>query len=84
MRGRCARRHANVHLELSGIPPKRFLEYVPRLAEVADRAMFGTDWPSPGVRSIRRNVADFLALPLPDEARHRILWDNAARLYGVA
>ncbi len=79
-----ARRHANVHLELSGIPPKRLLEYVPRLAEVADRAMFGTDWPSPGVRSIRRNVADFLALPLPDEARHRILWDNAARLYGVA
>jgi predicted TIM-barrel fold metal-dependent hydrolase len=75
-----ARRHANVHLDLSGIPPKKLLEYVPRLDELADKCLWGTDWPSPGVLSMRKNVADFLALPLAEETKSKILWDNASRL----
>ena len=75
------RRHANVHLELSGIPPKKLLEYFPRLGEVADKTVWGTDWPSPGVRSMAGNVEDFLALDLPDGAKRKILYDNAARIW---
>jgi predicted TIM-barrel fold metal-dependent hydrolase len=31
---------------------------------------------------MRRNVEDFLALPLSEEAKRRILWDNAVTLFG--
>jgi hypothetical protein len=74
------RRHPNVHLDLSGIPPKKLLEYLPRLEQLSDRCLWGTDYPSPGVPSMGRNVADFRTLPLSDGAQQRILWDNAAEL----
>ncbi len=74
------RRHPNVHLDLSGIPPKKLLEYLPRLEDLADRCLWGTDYPSPGVTSMKKNVEDFLALPLSEPAQKRILWDNAEAL----
>ncbi len=74
------RRHKNVHLELSGIPPKRLLEYFPRLAEIADRVVWGTDWPSPGVKDPRENLDQFLALPLSDDVKTRITRTNPLRL----
>jgi hypothetical protein len=77
-----ARRHPNVHLDLSGIPPKKLLEYLPRLEELSDRCLWGTDYPSPGVASMRQNLEDFRALPLSEAARERILWSNAARVIG--
>ena len=77
-----ARRHRNVYLDLSGIPPRSLLQYVPRLPELASKALWGTDWPSPGVVSIAKNVAQFRALGLPDESERKILWDNAAGLFG--
>jgi predicted TIM-barrel fold metal-dependent hydrolase len=76
------RRHPNVMLELSGIPPARLLEYFPRLEEIADKAVWGTDWPSPGVKSMRRNVEQFLTLPLSETTRRKILYENAARIFG--
>jgi uncharacterized protein len=76
------RRHPNVHLELSGIPPKKLLDYLPRLEELSGRCLWGTDYPSPGVSSLRRNLEDFLALPLSEAAKERILWGNAARVFG--
>ena len=75
------RRHANFHLDLSGIPPKRLMAYVPRLAEIAERCLWGSDWPSPGVDDLRKNVEEFLALDLTDAARRAILSGNAARLF---
>jgi hypothetical protein len=36
------RRHANVYLELSGIPPARLLEYFPRLADIGHK-LFSPD-----------------------------------------
>ena len=75
-----ARRHPNVHLDLSGIPPAKLLEYLPRLEELSGRCLWGTDYPSPGVASMRRNVEAFLALPLSDGAKRKILFDNAAAL----
>lgn len=77
------RRHPNVHLELSGIPPAKLLEYFPRLEDIADKSIWGTDWPSPGVESMRKNVEQFLALPMSDVSKRKILYDNAARVFGV-
>ncbi len=60
------RRHRNVYLDISGIPPKTLLQYFPRLEEIAHKTLFGTDWPGPGVPEIGRNLADFRALPLSE------------------
>lgn len=76
------RRHPNVYLELSGIPPAKLLDYFPRLEEIADKCIWGTDWPSPGVTSMRANVDQFLALGLSEAAKRRILHDNAAKVFG--
>lgn len=78
------RRHRNVWLDLSGIPPKKLPDYFPRLAEVADRVLFGTDWPSPGVKDIGANADALLALPssyLSDADKTHIMQDNALRLF---
>jgi uncharacterized protein len=76
-----ARRHPNVMLDLSGIPPKSLLKYVPRLADFASKAMWGTDWPSPGVVSMKKNIEDFRALGLGGEIEEKILWKNADALF---
>src|SRR5688572_32071058 len=33
----------SVYLDVSGIPPKRLLQYLPRLPEIADKVLWGTD-----------------------------------------
>src|SRR6266850_2178232 len=43
------RRHPNVFMDVSGIPPRTLLRYFPRLEEVSPKTLFGTDWPGPGV-----------------------------------
>ncbi len=75
------RRHKNVYLELSGIPPKKLPEYFPRLRDIADRVVWGTDWPSPGVTDLRKNLDQFMALPFPDEMKHSITSTNPLSLF---
>lgn len=75
------RRHPNVHLELSGIPPARLLEYFPRLTDIAHKTIWGTDWPSPGVHDLRKNLDDFRALPLEAEVQRAILSETSLRLF---
>jgi hypothetical protein len=77
------RRHKNMHMDISGIPPKKLLEYFPRLEEIADKVLWGTDWPGPGVPEIRGNLEAFRALPLSEAAKQKILYDNAAKLFSV-
>jgi predicted TIM-barrel fold metal-dependent hydrolase len=74
------RRHRNVYLEISGIPPRKLLEYFPRLEEIGNRVVWGTDWPSPGVRDLRENLQQFLALPLPEELKERITRHTPVKL----
>ncbi len=74
------RRHRHVWLDLSGIPPKSLLEYFPRLAELEHQLLWGTDWPSPGVASMRANLDQFLALPLPERVKRAALETNPERL----
>lgn len=74
------RRHANVHMDISGIPPRLLPRYFPRLAEVAHKTLFGTDWPSPGIESPGRNLEEFRALSLAPEIQQAILGGTAERL----
>jgi predicted TIM-barrel fold metal-dependent hydrolase len=75
------RRHKNVYLDVSGIPPLKLLEYFPRLEEIVDRVLWGTDWPSPGVHEMRRNIEQFLSLDLSRQVQDKITRDNALKVF---
>jgi len=75
------RRHPNVYLDISGIPPKKLLEYFPRLSEIAHKTLFGTDWPGPGVPDVKQNVEEFRALDMPEPMRQRIFGGTAAEIW---
>jgi uncharacterized protein len=75
------RRHPNVYLDVSGIPPKSLLQYFPRLAEVAKKTLFGTDWPGPGVPDIGKNLAEFRSLKLHAETEQQILSRTALEIW---
>jgi uncharacterized protein len=77
------RRHQNVFLDISGIPPRVLLNYFPRLEEIAHKTLFGTDWPGPGVPDIKKNLDDFRALPLREETKQQILSKTALSLWPV-
>lgn len=74
------RRHPNLYFDISSIPPRRLLEWFPRLAEVAEKVVFGSDWPGPGVPGIREEIDGLRALRLPDLALTQILSGNADKL----
>jgi predicted TIM-barrel fold metal-dependent hydrolase len=75
------RRHPNVYLDLSGIPPKSLLKYFPRLEEIASKTLFGTDWPGPAVPEIKRNLGEFRALQLTEETKQQILSRTALEIW---
>jgi len=76
------RRHANFHMDISSIPARRLLEYFPRIEEIADKVLFGTDWPGFGMNDMRAGIEGFQALPISAEAKRKILYGNAARMFG--
>lgn len=47
-----------------------------------DNIVFSTDYPHSD-SDFPHAVDEFLELPLPDESRRKIFWDNCARLYGL-
>ena len=75
------RRHKNVHLDISGIPPKILLKYFPRLEEIAHKTLFGTDWPSPGITDIQQNLDQFKELALSDAVKEQILSKTALEMW---
>jgi len=77
-----ARRFPHVYLDISSIPPPSLLEYLPKMDALADRVLWGTDWPAPGVPTPAENVEAFRALPLSEAARDKILRTNAAKVFG--
>jgi len=76
------RRHANVYLDTSGIPPKLLLKYFPRLEEIAHKSLFGTDWPGPGVPDIEANLEEFRKLAVSDGAKKQMLEGTAKEIWG--
>ena len=77
-----ARRHENVYMEVSGLPGKNLLIYFPRLEMIADKVVYGSDWP--GNPNLRRNVDAIRDLSISEEAKQAILYDNAAQVLGLA
>jgi len=77
-----ARRHENVYMEVSGLPAKKLLEYFPRLEMLADKIVYGSDWP--GNPDLRRNIEALQTLSISEKAKCAILHDNAARILGIA
>jgi len=75
------RRHPNVFLDISGIPPKSLLSYFPRLQEVARKTLFGTDWPGPGVPGVKENLDAFRILALSPETQRQILSETALAIW---
>lgn len=75
------RLHENIWMEISGIPPKRLLDHFPELERVADRVIWGSDWP--GMMNIAGSLEAIRALPLAQETKDKILGGNAARLLGL-
>lgn len=76
-----ARLHKNVYMEISGLPPQRLLTYFPDLELLADKVIFGSDWPAmPG---IKKNIDTIRSLPLKEETITKILGGNAAKLLKI-
>ena len=75
------RRFENVYMDISSIPPTRILEYFPKLEEVADKVLFGTDWPAPLVKGMRANFDLFSTLPISDESKTKIGRTNALKVF---
>ncbi len=75
------RRHPNVYLDISGIPPKSLLEYFPRLEQIDHKTLFGTDFPSPGIPDIKPNLDAIRALPLKPATIERIISRNALEIW---
>ena len=76
-----SRLHKNLYMEISGLPPKRLLDYFPEFERNSDKIVFGTDWPD---LNIKDNIESFRALPLKEENKAKILGGNAARLLKIA
>jgi uncharacterized protein len=77
------RRHKNMYMDISGIPPQKLMQHFPRIEEIAGKVLWGTDWPGPGVPGVRGNIEKFRALPISPAAQQQILYGNAARLFPV-
>ena len=76
-----SRLHKNVYMEVAGLPPQKLLTYFPELERLADKVIFGSDWP--GVPTMKENIQAIQALPMGQDAKRMILGGNAARLLGL-
>lgn len=84
-------RHPGAWLDLSSLPPKRIPQWFGDLdrpfadgrgntVTLADRTLWGSDWPGPKVPGMGANAQAFLALGHSREAQWKVLHDNAAGL----
>lgn len=76
------RRHPSVYMDVSGYPPRNLPGYFPRLAEVAGKTLWGSDWPGPMVPDLKTNLEAFRRLGLPPEVEVAILGGTARRIFG--
>ncbi len=72
------RRHENVYIDISGLPPKNLLKYYPNLDKLSDKFLFGTDFP--GVPSVSKNIETIKSLPISDNSKEKILYKNAKKI----
>lgn len=75
------RRFPQVYLDVSSVPPSRIPKYFPELERIAERVLFGSDWPGPGVRDIGENLRAFQELPYAGATIDRILTENPEKVF---
>ncbi|HHT46329.1 MAG TPA: amidohydrolase [Firmicutes bacterium] len=76
-----AKLHANVYVEIAGLPPRKLMHYFPELEKIGHKVIFGSDWP--GVKEIKQNVHDIRQLPLSEKVKERILGGTALTLLNL-
>ena len=69
----------NVYIDVTGLVPQYLLEHFPKLEALADKFIFGSDWPAMP-KSVAHNVTAIERLGLSDGALEKIFHHNAARL----
>lgn len=74
------RRHANVYMDISSIPPRRLLEWFPRIERIEDKVLFGSDWPGPGIPGMGEEIAAIRSLPLSESLREKLFVSNARKV----
>ena len=75
------RRHDNIYFDISSIPPSTLPDAFPRLETIAEKTMFGSDWPAPMIPAISRNVEAIREFDLSPAATEAILDDVARDVY---
>ncbi len=78
------KRHSNLFLDISGIPLKRLNQYFPRFEEIAQKTIFGSDWPGISHSRIASYISIIKEMGLSQEAVELILSGNAERVYGLS
>ncbi|NLP30603.1 MAG: amidohydrolase [Clostridiales bacterium] len=74
------RLHENVFIEISGLPPKKLLEYFPSMERFSNKFIFGSDWPAVDVN---KNVEMIRKLNISEDAVSNILGENARKVLGL-
>jgi len=77
------RRRPGVYIDLSSLPPRQLPRVFPRLESMADRLLYGSDWPAPGPTDLNSNIEAILELELSDEAKRKILRDTALEVFNL-
>ncbi len=76
-----SRLHPNLFLEISGLPPRKLLNYFPDMEKNIDKFVYGSDWP--GIKTINSNIKAIKELPLAEKSIRKILYANAARILRI-
>lgn len=77
-----ARTYPNLYLDTAFIKPEKLLVYLPELADISHKVLFGSDWPV-GVSSLSAHLKEMRELGLPEEAVENLFYRNAARLLSL-
>ena len=72
------KRQCFVSIECDELPAKYAIDWLG-----GDGIVFSTDFPHPDSK-FPNSVDSFLDLPIPEEVKRKILWDNCAQYYGLS
>jgi predicted TIM-barrel fold metal-dependent hydrolase len=62
----------NFYIDISSIPIKRLLDYLPRIEEISEKTLYGSDFGDPRIVGLSENLRKFLELPISEESKKNI------------
>lgn len=74
--------HENVYIDVTGLVPSKLLDHFPDLERLADKVVFGSDWPAMP-KSVAHNIERIASLGLSPDALDKIFYRNASRILGL-